>query len=136
MEEVSHNCEECAWKKRVVLEEIDKEDVDVYEMIMTGTNTAKAARSQPLKGEGISTENMTAYYGAVMEKEAHYKKLEIEWWRNMLKKYKISDFTKIDVIKRQFYVCESPDGKEKIEFEPKNKPDSPNPPLPFPLPIE
>jgi hypothetical protein len=37
----------------------------------------------------------------------------------MIEKYKISDFTKIDVMKRQFYVClDEKTGNEKIEFEP------------------
>jgi hypothetical protein len=117
----SHKCDECAWKKKVVIEEVDKDDVDVYEKIMTGISTAQAARNQNnFAGENVSSEVINAYFSAVMDKEAHYKKLEIEWWRNMIEKYKISDFTKIDVMKKQFYVCLDENGKEKIDYEAEN----------------
>jgi hypothetical protein len=113
----NHNCEECSWKKEIVVESVDKEDIDVYESIMTGISTAQAARNQSnFSGEGASDEVMKAYFSAVMDKEAHYKKLEIEWWRKMIEKYKISDFTKIDVMKGQFYICKDSEGKERIEF--------------------
>jgi hypothetical protein len=51
-----------------------------------------------------------------MDKEAHYKKLEIEWWKKMLEKYNISDFTKIDVMTGQFYVCLDENNNAKIEY--------------------
>jgi hypothetical protein len=115
-----HDCNECAWKKKIIVESVDNDDVDVYEKIMTGLNTAQAARKQTdFSSENVSSEVMNAYFSAIMDKEAHYKKLEIEWWRNMIEKYKISDFTKIDVMRRQFYVCVDDGENEKIDF--KNK---------------
>jgi hypothetical protein len=39
----------------------------------------------------------------------------------MLAKYKISDRTKIDVMKGQFYVCADEEGKEYVDFKPSNK---------------
>jgi hypothetical protein len=118
--EQNHNCEECSWKRKVIVEHVDKDDVDVYETIMTGINTAQTARNQTnFDGGNTSPEVMKAYFSTIMDNEAHFKKLEIEWWRNMIEKYKISDFTKIDVIKRQFYVCVDEDKNEKIEFSPK-----------------
>jgi hypothetical protein len=112
-----HDCGTCAWKKKVVVENVDKEDVDVYETIITGISTAQAARNQSnFNGENPSAEVMSAFFTAIMDKEAHYKKLEIEWWKKMLEKYNISDFTKIDVMKGQFYVCLDEDNNEKIEY--------------------
>jgi hypothetical protein len=116
----SHNCDECAWKKKIIIESVDNEDIDVYEKIMTGISTAQAARKQTnFSGEDVSSEIMNAYFSAIMDKEAHYKKLELEWWRNMIEKYAISDFTKIDVMKRQFYVCLDDKGNEKIDYKSK-----------------
>jgi hypothetical protein len=116
----NHNCSECAWKRKVVIENVDKDDVSVYETIMTGISTAQAARNQNnFNGENVSSEMMKAYFSTIMDREEHYKKLEIEWWRKMIEKYKISDFTKIDVMKSQFYICVDEDKNEKIEFSPK-----------------
>jgi hypothetical protein len=64
---------------------------------------------------------MKAYFSTIMDKEAHYKKLEVEWWQKMIEKYKISEMTKIDIMRREFYQCVDKDGNEKIEFE--NKPE-------------
>jgi hypothetical protein len=57
----------------------------------------------------------------LFEKEAHYKQLETEWWAKIIKKYKISDKTKIDVMNRVFYHCLDKNGKEVIDFVPKNR---------------
>lgn len=118
--EVSHNCSDCAFKKKIIVNVVDKEDVDVYETIMTGISTAQVAKDPGIIGDDVSVEKMTAFFNAAMDKEAHYKKLEIEWWRKMLIKYKISDRTKIDVMKGQFYVCADEEGKEYVDFKPGN----------------
>jgi hypothetical protein len=116
-DEQIHDCNECSWKKKVVVEKIDQDDIDVYETIMTGISTAQVARSQvDFPRENVTKEMMNAYFSTIIEKEAHYKKLEIEWWREMMEKYKISKLTKIDVMQKQFYVCVDENGNEKIEF--------------------
>jgi hypothetical protein len=60
----------------------------------------------------------------VMERKENFKKQEIEWWRNMIKRYNISNSTKIDVFNGQFYVCVDKNGNEKIDFE--KKPENPD----------
>jgi hypothetical protein len=115
-ENIIHVCEDCALRKEVILENVDVEDVEVYELIYTGINTAKTASDPSVIPDGISEEKMKAYFEAAFAKEAHYKKLEAEWWRKILSKYKISDKTKIDTINCNFYHCIDKDGKEQIDF--------------------
>jgi hypothetical protein len=43
----------------------------------------------------------------------------MQWWSRILKKYKISDKTKIDVMNKLFYHCLTKDGKEEVEYMPK-----------------
>jgi hypothetical protein len=117
--ETFHSCSDCVFTKKVVVDKVAEEDISVYETIMTGISTAQVAKDPRILGDDVSVEKMTAFFNAAMEKEAHYKKLEIEWWRKMLSKYNISSNTKIDVINAQFYVCLDQNGKERIDFEPK-----------------
>jgi hypothetical protein len=120
-EQVNHVCEDCALRKEIVIENVDDEDVDVYNTIQTGISTAQASNDPSIIPDGVSEEKMKAYFEAAIAKEAHYKKLEMEWWQKMMKKYNISDKTKIDPMQKKFYKCVDENNQEQIYFE--SKPD-------------
>jgi hypothetical protein len=113
---INHVCEDCALRKEIVIEKVDQDDVDVYELILTGINTAQMANDPSMVPDGVSEEKMKAYFEAAIGKEAHYRKLEMEWWRNMMKKYQISDKTKMDTVQGNFYHCLDKEGNEQIDF--------------------
>jgi dissimilatory sulfite reductase (desulfoviridin) alpha/beta subunit len=115
-----HDCRNCAYTKRIMVDEVDDEDVDAYEIIMTGINTSQASKNlSVIEHAGASQETIKIYLNTVLDREDHYKRLETQWWRDMIKKYKIDNFTKIDVINRQFYVCRDDKGNETLNFKPK-----------------
>jgi hypothetical protein len=117
----THVCEDCALKKVVVIENVDDEDVDVYNLIQTGIATAQAANDPSIVPDDVADNKMKAYFEAAIEKEAHYKKLEFEWWQKMMSKYKISDRTKIDPVRKKFYKCLDENNQEQVYFVAKKK---------------
>jgi uncharacterized protein YlzI (FlbEa/FlbD family) len=116
----NHNCVDCALKRKIVCT-VDMDDIKAYESIMTGINTADIAVNPSFIEDGLSDDKMKIFIQTVLERKEQWKNLEVDWWRNMLKKYKITNNTKIDVFNGQFYVCLDDEGIERIEFQPKVK---------------
>jgi predicted ATPase len=114
----NHDCAECSLKKKIICD-IDEVDVSAYEKIMTGINIADIAINPNLIEDDSSEEKIKTFINTVMGRKEKFKQLEIEWWRGMLKKYKISNLTKIDVFTRKFYACVDDKGIEKMDFEQK-----------------
>jgi hypothetical protein len=62
-----------------VVDKVDEEDISVYETIMTGISTSQIAKDpRILMQDDIPAEKIKIFINAAMDKEAHYKKLEIE----------------------------------------------------------
>jgi hypothetical protein len=118
-------CEDCALRKEIVGEKVDKEDIDVYNLIQTGISTAQAANDPSIIPDDVSKEKMKIYFETAIEKEAHYRNLLAEWWTTTLRKYKITDRTKIDPLNGVFYHCLDNAGNEQIEFVPKQEKQKP-----------
>jgi hypothetical protein len=114
-----HVCENCMLKKEIVIPEVDTEDVAEYEEIQIGLSIAQSTNKPENIPKNASANVIKAYFEVVMEREAFYKKREREWWSKILKKYKISDRTKIDTINKTFYHCIDDKGNEVIDFIPK-----------------
>jgi hypothetical protein len=110
------DCNRCALRRETVITNVDQEDLDVYELISTGIATATAASNPANAPDNIDKNKLEAYFSAAIGREAHYKKLEAEWWRKMVEKYGISDRTKIDTRQGLFYRCLDKDNREQIEF--------------------
>jgi hypothetical protein len=113
-----HQCEDCIATKKVVVENVSREDIDVYSRIQTGIATCQAQRTAGLPDD-VSEEDRKVFFNINFDKEQSFRQAESEWWQSMLKKYKISSNTKIDTIQETFYVCLTPSGEELIDFEKK-----------------
>jgi hypothetical protein len=116
---VMHNCHECAAKKEILDIKVDEEDIEEYEDIRAGLNTANDMMSQYTQVEKpVNEKVLRAALDVVHQKESEYKLKEQKWWRRILKKYNISEQTKIDINRDCFYVCLL-NGSEIIDFVPK-----------------
>jgi hypothetical protein len=116
---IEHVCENCLFKKEIVLTDIDEKDIEEYEKIQVGLDIAQSVKKPENMPTNASSTAIKAYFEVVFEKEAYYKKQEMEWWRRIMKKYNISDKTKIDVFNKLFYHCLDAKGNEVIDFVPK-----------------
>jgi hypothetical protein len=121
MTNMQHQCKDCAFTKEIVIEDVDEEDVVEYDKIQIAISSLQASNSPENLPKDAAPNVIKAYFEVLFEKETHYRQLERAWWMRILKKYKISESTKIDTNERVFYHCIDKKGKEMIDFKPKPK---------------
>jgi hypothetical protein len=117
-----HSCVNCALKKEIVLESIDDIDIEEYETIQASLASIREANTQGTIPSDAPPQVLKTYFEVMLEKEAHYKKLERQWWNKIIKKYKISENTKVDTLQKVFYHCIDATGKEMVNFVAKKIP--------------
>jgi hypothetical protein len=110
------NCKKCSLKKEDLNIGIDDRDIEEYTDLANGYLTAKSAYNINIIPSQLSVSEISDFLFNCFEKSRQYRNLEMRWWKRIIRKYSVTENTKINTQKKCFYHCVNKDGQEEINF--------------------